>query len=227
VRSGRRSRAWPGGRAGGLLASSILLAAAAAIAAADPLVQEEAGAVVNWRLGVLSATAGAAPDHRMPSADVARAGAERRARASARTRIGEALRKLPLGGGRHLDDQAVSRALEQARIAEVDYQSDGGAVVTLEVAFGSWDAPTPPPPDSPSVALAVPEARLSAAPIVLIGTREIVPAAVRYSTAVPPTGAGRPLKARADNKGRLVVEASGAPALAGQPLLIYVHKVLR
>jgi hypothetical protein len=215
------------GRAGALLASSILFAAAAIAAAPDPLVQEESGAVVNWRRGLLSATVGAAPDHRMPSADVARPGAERRARATARTRLGEALRKLPLGGGRLLDDQAVNRALEQARIATVDYQSDGGAVVTLEVAFGAWDSPAPSPSDRPPIALAVHEAHLSAAPIVIVGTREIIVGPVRYSSAPPPAGAPRPLKVRADKKGRLVVEGAGASELAGQPLLIYVHKVLR
>lgn len=215
----------------GLLALALSFAGAALGAAADPLVQEESGAVVNWRRGLVSATAGAAPDHRMPSADVARPGAERRARATAHTHLGEVLRKLPLGGGRHLDDKAVKRALEQARIADVDYQSDGGAVVTLEVPFGSWDSPSshssPSPSEPTPVAIAVNEAHLSADPILVVGTRELNAGPVRYALGTAPAGAGRPLKARADKKGRLVVEASGVPELAGQPLLIYVQKVLR
>ena len=201
--------------------------AVALAAPVDPLVQEESGAVVDWRRGLVSATAGAAPDHRMPSADVARSGAERRAAATARGRIGEALRKLPLGSGRRLDDQAVKRALERARFGSVDYQSDGGAIVTLEVPFGSWDPPSSSPADPTPVALLVSEAHLAAAPIVLVGTREVSPGPVRYSNGAAPTGPGRPLKARPDKKGRFVVEAAGAPDFAGQPLLIYVHKVLR
>lgn len=224
------------GRAKGVLTFAFVLAgvcaaAGAAGAAADHLVQEASGAIVNWRRGLVSATAGAAPDHRMPSAEIARPGAERRASATARKHIAEALRKLPLGGGRHLDEQAVGRALERARVAEVEYQSNGGAVVTLEVLFGAWDSASPSasaesPPSAAPVALLLPEARLVAAPVVLVGTREVIPGPVRYSNGAPPSGAARPLKAKADKTGRLVIDAS-APDLAGQPLLIYVQKVLR
>ena len=238
----------------GLLHAILIVAAAiaggagaAAQAATDPLVQQEPGVVVNWRRGVVSATAGAAPDHRMPSADVARPGAERRARESARARIGEVLRQLPLGGGRHLDDQAVTRALDRARLVDVDLQSNGGAVVTLEVAFGAWEATgttagsspdgggegtpgssAPPTADRPRLVLSLGEGHLVAAPIIVVGGRELEPSGVRYSNGAAPSSGPRPLKARSDKKGRLMVDGGVSPAeVAGQPVLIYLQRVLR
>ena len=83
----------------------------------------------------------------MPSADAARPGAERRARAAARARLAEVLRTLPLGGGRHLDEAGITRAVEHARAVSVDYQSNGGALVRMEVRFGAW---TDPAAESPS-----------------------------------------------------------------------------
>ncbi|MES1204939.1 MAG: hypothetical protein ABUS79_03290, partial [Pseudomonadota bacterium] len=76
---------------------------AAAGRSGDSFVEEKAGATIDWRRGVVAATGGAAPDHRMPSAEVARPGAERRAQAAARARLAEVLRALPLGVGRRLD----------------------------------------------------------------------------------------------------------------------------
>ena len=242
-------RALRSANAHGVLAAvlAVVTAASTAGAASDPLVQEDAGTVVNWRRGVVSATAGAPPDHRTPSAEVARAGAERRARASARVRIGEALRKLPLGGGRKLDDEAVSRAVERARVADLDYQSNGGVVVTLEVVFGAWDAAAPVTgaagradggtpdaeapaaslPGAPAIALSIAEGRLGAAPVVVVGGREVEPPAARYATGAPPSGSPRPVKAKTDKQGRLVIEGGATAEFAARPLLIYVHNILR
>src|SRR5436190_13773130 len=71
------------------VAVAALLAASLAAAAADaddasPLHDRRAGGVeIDWAEGTLTATGGAAADLRMPSADVARPGAVRRARAAA------------------------------------------------------------------------------------------------------------------------------------------------
>ncbi|MBC8133828.1 MAG: hypothetical protein H7X95_12660, partial [Deltaproteobacteria bacterium] len=75
-----------------LVAVTTAAVAVAAAAATDPLVEEKAGVVVDWRRGTIEVTGGAAADHRMPSAEVARPGAERRARTAARARLSEALR---------------------------------------------------------------------------------------------------------------------------------------
>ena len=87
----------------------------------------------------LSIHAGAAPDLRMPSADVARAGAVRHAEAAARARLAGALAALPLGGGRKPTAEAVERAVGRARLSQTDYQSNGGAMVRHHRGAGQQD----------------------------------------------------------------------------------------
>lgn len=219
------------------IAASIFTATAAPRSAGggDPLVQESAAVTVDWRHGTLAASGGAAADLRMPSADVARVGAERRARAAALERLAQALRALPLGGERHLDAPAVERALGRARTLTVEYQSNGGAVVRLEIPFGAW-AESPPAAGAATVAVRVPALRLGAAPqlaapgggaagaVALGSARYVVgggvPAAVRSTL----------LKGRADKQGRIVIESASAADtrdLAGRPAVIYVEKILR
>lgn len=262
------------------LAPSGLLPIARATAAGDPLTEEKSGgaAVIDWRRGAIAATGGAAADHRMPSADAARPGAERRARAAARARLAEVLRTLPLGGGRHLDEAAVTRAVEHAHLVSIDYQSNGGALVRMEVAFGAWTdsaaespvtagatvtgaagAGAPPfTPDASApaslavapLALSLSEARLAAAPLVVVGGQEVAVSSARYVVGGEvPTGV-KPLAARSDKKGRLLVgtaekaqkaertagtasrrgDVAGARTVAefaGLPVVVYVHKILR
>ena len=121
---------------------------AMATAAGDPLTEEKSGARLpsTGAAGSSQQPGGAAADQRMPSADAARPGAERRARAAARARLAEVLRTLPLGGGRHLDEAAVTRAVERAHMVGVDYQSNGGALIRMEVAFGAWTDSAAEPP---------------------------------------------------------------------------------
>lgn len=204
----------------------------------DPFVQEKSGVVIDWRAGTVAVTAGAAADIRMPSADVARPGAERRARTAIRGRIAEALRGLPLGGGRRLDEAAVARAVARARVTSSEYQSNGGAVVRMEVAFGDWAEVMPPAPlpagggavvnEVSPVALWLSEGRFAAAPLVVVGGREITLGSAKYTTAAGlPTGV-RPLTAHADKAGRLLIDEGGNPReLAGKPAVIYLQKILR
>jgi hypothetical protein len=225
-------------RAAPLIAIVGGLASLAATPVSDPFVQEKSGVVIDWRAGTVAVTAGAAADLRMPSADIARPGAERRARAAARVRIAEALRALPLGGGRRLDEAAVARAVARARTTSTEYQSNGGVVVRMEVAFGDWAAVTPPAPLPPGtdavpteaapVALWLAEGRFAAAPLVVVGGREITLGSAKYTTASAlPTGV-RPLTVHVDKIGRLVVEGNGNQReLAGRPAVIYLQKNLR
>ena len=69
---------------------------------ADPLTSTQAGVTVDWMAGTLATGGGAAADLRMPSVDLARPGAERRARAVAEAKLRAALAALPLGGGQSL-----------------------------------------------------------------------------------------------------------------------------
>jgi len=179
---------------------------------------------VDWRAGTLSATGGAAADLRMPSVDLARPGAERRARAAATAKLRTALGVLPAGGGHKLDPDRIDRALNKARTTDVQYQSNGGAVIRMEVGFADWLED----PGAPATALVVREAHLAAAPRAVVGDREIALGAATYRIGPPPADAGA-RAARVDHSGRLVIDGGAdlAAKLARGVALIYVQKVLR
>jgi hypothetical protein len=194
-----------------------------------PLREARDGIEIDWAEGTVTASGGAASDLRMPSADVARAGAMRRAEAAARARLVAALEAVPLGGGRKPTSQDVARAAGRARLTQSDYQSNGGAVVRVTARFADWLEP--PPAAEPVVVLAVPSAHLAAAPVVKLGARELSLGAASYRVGAPPRDA-KALSARADKGGRLLVEGAHKDADLAQKLargtaLIYVEKVLR
>jgi len=232
----------------GICLTSILAVARAGASLGDPFVDNRPSATVDWRRGAIQATGGAAADHRMPSADAARPGAERRARAAARARLAEALRSLPLGGGRHLDEAAVTRAVNRARELEVELQSNGGAQVRMEITFGDWEelagatgagidrgaeGGSPGTGDQPTtpvglLALSLPEARLAAAPMVVVGQREVALGSARYTGISGMPEGLRPLPGHVDQKGRLVLSGrESAQDLAGRAVMVYVQKILR
>jgi hypothetical protein len=188
------------------------------------LVETRDGVTIDWRAGTLTATGGAAADLRMPSVDLARPGAERRARAAAVGKLRAALAALPAGGGRKLDPDRIDKALGRARAADVQYQSNGGAVVRLEVGFADW---LDDPAAAPTV-LSVHETHLAASPRAVVGGQEIALGAATYRTGAPPADA-RAHAARADHAGRLVIEGGAdlSAKLAHGAALIYVQKVLR
>lgn len=192
--------------------------------ASSELAETREGVTIDWRAGTLAASGGAAADLRMPSVDLARPGAERRARAAAVGKLRAALAALPTGGGRKLDPDRVDRALGRARATDTQYQSNGGAVVRMEVRFADW---LEDPAAQPTV-LSVREVHLGASPKALVGGQEIALGAATYRTGVPPADAGA-RSARVDHGGRLVIEGSAglAAKLARGPALIYVQKVLR
>ncbi|HET6282524.1 MAG TPA: hypothetical protein VFH73_16285 [Polyangia bacterium] len=231
-------------------AVALLSSDAAALSSAPrllaPLQEASDGVTVDWGAGTLTTQAGAAPDLRMPSAELARPGSVRRARAAALARLKQALTSLPLGGERRLPPDAIERCLARARTAGVEYQSNGGAVVSLVVHFTDWlDTPnraSPPVPDGgvdadggiseasagptpADVTISVPAARLSAAPLVKAGKHEVALGAACYRIGVPPASA-RAVPAKTDRTGRLVLDGSAIPQkLAGAVAVIYVQKV--
>jgi hypothetical protein len=230
------SRRSPPRRSSGSRAALVFAAiASAAVASAETaapsppglstdLVETHEGVTVDWRAGTLSASGGAAADLRMPSVDLARPGAERRARAAATAKLRIALGALPAGGGHKLDPDRIDRALNRARSVDVQYQSNGGAVIRMEVGFADWLED----PGAPTMALTVREAHLAAAPRAVVGDREISLGAATYRAGLPPTEAGA-RAARIDHAGRLVIEGGAdlAAKLARGVALIYVQKVLR
>jgi hypothetical protein len=179
---------------------------------------------VDWRAGTLSASGGAAADLRMPTVDLARPGAERRARAAATAKLRAALGALPAGGGHKLDPDRIDRALNKARTTDVQYQSNGGAVIRMEVGFADWLEE----PGAPATALTVREAHLAASPRAVVGAREISLGAATYRVGSPPADAGA-RAARVDHAGRLVIDGGAdlAAKLARGVALIYVQKVVR
>ena len=210
-----------------------MLAAAGAIharsAPADPggaaLKETRGGAEVDWEAGTIGASAGAAADLRMPSVDLARPGAQRRAQAGAVAKLRAALQGLPLGSGNKLTAPEIDRALGRARAVDVQYQSNGGAIVRMELRFGDW-LETPTTPDG--FAVAVPAIRLGAAPTARIGKRD-----VRVGAAVYRITDARTVKNVADGKvdkdGRIVLagDAQLPDRLARGQVIIYVPKLQR
>jgi hypothetical protein len=160
----------------------------------------------------------------MPSVDLARPGADRRARATALAKLRAALETLPLGGGRKLDAPRIDRALARARVADVQYQSNGGAVVRLELSFADWLDDANPP----SVALTAAAAHLAAAPGARVAGRDVTLGAATYKVGAAPADA-HARAAKVDHAGRLTVEgdANLAEKLARGVAVIYVGKVLR
>jgi hypothetical protein len=233
---------------GGISASPF--AATPASAAADPLVENlDAGASIDWRAGALTVTGAAAAELRMPSAASARARAERAARQAAMTRLGALLRQLPLARGRHLDADAVARAVARAAArmqpADLDYASNGGATVRLTAKFGDW-APGPPAPApvTPELALSMVTCRLQAAPTLVVpghpdshpggaptdggeGTVDAREARYRLASTLP--AGTRTVRARLDGQGRLVLGSREASeeARADRSIVIYCEKVAR
>jgi hypothetical protein len=237
----------------GMLGASMLggVASAAgstpASAPADPLVENlEAGASIDWRAGALTVTGAAAAELRMPSAASARARAERAARQAAMTRLGALLRQLPLARGRHLDADAVARAVARAAArvqpTDLDYASNGGATVRLTAKFGDW-APGPPAPPVPELVLSMATCRLQAAPTLVLpghpqspsgraeadgaGTVDARDARYRLGSTLP--AGTRTVRARLDGQGRVVLgpRESSEDARADRSILIYCDKVAR
>jgi hypothetical protein len=232
----RRSLPRPssGSRAAAVLAALALAGGLAAAASPASLTDTRDGVEIDWAVGTLTAPGGSAADLRMPSADVARAGAVRRAEATARTLLGRVLADLPLGGGRKLTDAQVTRAVGRARASRTEYQSNGGALVWLTARFGDWDDPAPEGAATPAIVLNVPSAHLAAAPVVRLGdgkdAQEASPGAAVYRTGEPPRDVAA-LAAKVDRAGRLVVDkgrgAELARRLARGTAVIYVGKVLK
>jgi len=205
---------------------------ATGVARADrdgPLKQNLAGATVDWEAGTLAASAGAAADLRMPSVDLSRPGAQRRAQAAAVAKLRAALVSLPLGSGNKLTNPEIDRALGRARAVDVQYQSNGGAIVRVEIRFGDWlETPNAQVSAKDGFAVAVPSIHLGAAPTARIGKRD-----VRVGAAVYRITGGKVDKnvadAKVDKDGRLVLsgDAQLPDKLARGQVLIYVGKLQR
>jgi hypothetical protein len=208
------------------------------VRADDKLVRPLGDSEIDWGAGTITAKGGAAADLRMPTADIARPGAERRAKAAALAKLKASLQALPLHPGGKLSAAELEAALGRAHPASVDYQSNGGVLLSMSLAFGDIVSPkekTPPKaPDAgveptrkaPEQALSVASMPFELAPRVVAGEHEAALSWAVYRTGAPPAGVDA-IAVKPDAKGRLVLpraEAKALQKLAGAPVVIYVQK---
>jgi hypothetical protein len=196
----------------------LLLLAMAAQAGGEPSFTRTVGdAVVDWSAGTITVQAGAAADIRMPNANAARPGAERRARAAAEDKLTSALRALV--GGKVADDKS---SLTRAVVSRIEYQSNGGVVLWLTVRFDALV-----PVKAPALALQVSAAELVFAPVLSVAGREV---SVGFATYRPMSECPKEaLPTRRDKRGRLSLERSvtaQADSFAGAAVVIYLEKPL-
>jgi hypothetical protein len=195
---------------------------------------------IDWSAGTITARGGAAADLRMPTAEIARPGAERRAKAAALAKLRAALQSLPLHPGGKLSPAELEAALGRAHPESVDYQSNGGVLLNMSVAFGDIvpprekekphaDAGAESTRKAPEQALSVASMPFALAPRVVAGEREASLSWAVYRTGAPPAGV-EAIAVKPDAKGRLVLprtEAKALQKLAGSPVVIYVQKAPR
>jgi hypothetical protein len=210
------------------VAAVLFVAWAAQAAEPASLQQSLAGAEVDWSEGTITASAGAAADMRMPSPDAARPGAGRRATAAALAKLRAALKVLPMGAGAKLGNKEIEAALGKASTVKVEYQSNGGVVLRMRVSFedllGGKNASSTATATATATATinAVGETGLAFWPVVVLEGKEIVLRRARYQTGAPPKDA---IRAKPDDKGRLVLAKGAAEDLAAAAVVIYVQKV--
>jgi hypothetical protein len=221
------------------LAVALALAAAPAWSDGPSLVRSVGDAEVDWSAGTITARGGAAADFRMPSADVARPGAERRARAAAAAKLKAALEALPLGTGHKLSAAERETAVGRARAAGVEYQSNGGVLLSLSLSFSDVFAGKEKAPDkerapdagveagkAPEQALSVASMPFELAPRLVAGERDGALSFAVYRIGSPPSGVAA-IPVHRDHNGRLVLpkaEATTLQKLSGAPAVIYVQK---
>ncbi len=123
------------GHAAALAGLAACLLATAAFAAARPLVRTVGDAQVDWTAGTVTCQGGAAANLDLPGPDHARTAAERLARQRATVKLAEALQMLPLGADRRPSSAAIEAAVARARVKEIEYQSNGGVRLSIELTF--------------------------------------------------------------------------------------------
>jgi hypothetical protein len=221
-----------------LLSLGVGWAWAADDASHPALVRPLGEAEVDWSRGLVRARAGAAADLRMPGPDSARADAQRRARNRGLALLRTALADLPLGPGRKPSKTAIEAALTRVKTPTVDYQSNGGVLLEVQVGFGDLDAPAAKPaprgekppaepaePAEPGLTIAVPSMPLEAMPTLLLRKQDLPVTAV-YRVGDPPRGVTA-VRARRDKAGRLLLPAATASPRPRTPVLIYVRTIAK
>jgi hypothetical protein len=220
-----------------LLVAALLLGLGGRVSADEKLVHTKGAVEIDWAAGTVTARGGSAADIRLPTAEMARPGAERRARAQAQASMRDALDDLPLGGREKLSAADIDTALARAQPASIDYQSNGGVLLRLGLAFADIapgrergkDKEPAPAARTPEQALSVTTMPFELAPRVRAGSDQATVAWAVYRVGSPPADV-RAITVHRDGSGRLVLpkgEAKALRKLAGAPVVIYVQKTSR
>jgi hypothetical protein len=221
-------------RAAAVAVLALVAAAQARAAGRSALLQTVKEAEVDWEAGSVTVHAGAAADLRLPGPDAARPAARRAAEKRAAQQLRLALEALPVGGGHHLPDAAITAALGKARARDVDYESNGGVTLALAVDFADLgtlgDLGEKPRKDAgpalerapsaakaravepasaageevPALLLSVPSMPLELAPRLLVAGKERTLGSAVYRLGEAPK-ARKAHTAKRDKSGRLVV----------------------
>jgi hypothetical protein len=104
----------------------------------------------------------------------------------------------------------------------IEYQSNGGVVLWLQVRFNELGGAA----RAPVAFLSVAAMPLELAPLAVVGGKEMVVRQVRYRQGPAPADA---IGVRRDDQGRLVLPKSSEAMLdrlADEPVVIYLEKVL-
>lgn len=158
---------------------------------------------VDWEAGLVVAHAGAAADLRLPGPDAVRAMAEKQARARAAAKLKSALERLPLGPGRTPSKSQIEAALGRATPSRIEYQSNGGVLLSLAVRFADLAAAAGEHGDD--LTLAVTSTALEAVPTVVMGGREVAVSHAVYRFGDAPAAA---VPGRRDAQGRITAEGT-------------------
>jgi hypothetical protein len=192
----------------------LLLVLAARADEASAFRQQVGEVEVDWRAGTVTAQGGAAADLRMPNPNAARPGAERRARKAAEEKLRAALREM--ASGRQVDDKLLARA----SLSRIEYQSNGGVVLWLSLAFA--DIASAKPSD---LALRVASMPFVLAPLIAAEGRTAAVGVATYRPAAESSKSA--IRVERDARGRLVLPSAHVQAfdsLAGAAVVIYLEK---
>jgi len=190
-------------------------------------------AEVDWEAGTVSVRAGAAVDMRLPGPEAARPAARRAAEKAGAERLAKALEKLTYSGGVRLSRAKAVQAAARAKTKDLEYQSNGGVLLTLEVAFDDLVQPPKPEleakkvsardkgdvdaeravPDEPAeIRLSVTSMPLEVAPRVYSGGIDTTLLTAVYRLGEAPKTGARVFSAKRDRQGRLTF-TSPAPVV--------------
>lgn len=206
---------------------------AAGTRAGEMLIRRLGDAEIDWHRGIVQARGGAAADIRLPGPQVARAAAERSARARATAFLRTAIPLFDMGAGKTVSGKTLDIVLADLRTMRIEYESNGGVTVVLGATFATL-ASHPSASDKDDhdheggtegkLALCISIARTALVfrPTLSIEGHPVTPTYATYRIGAAPALS---LTAKRDRAGRLVVEGKVPGGFVGRSVIIYAGAV--